>query len=122
GSAIEERGFEEVRRIRSAHSEVPLSIFKAIVREQFYMLQLDQEGALAAIPSMLPADADVRLNGFNLIKDVLAARGEITDDLSKRLERIAQLFGIGDEPSKTGAHLTLASSGSGHRKKSSAAS
>ena len=121
-ASIDERGFEVVRRIRNAQSEVPLSIFKATVREQFYMLQLDQEGALAAIPSMLPADADVRLNGFNLIKDVLAARGEITDDVSKRLERIAQLFGIGDEPSKTGAHLTLASSGSGHRKKSSAAS
>ena len=55
-AAVDERGFEAVRRIRQAHSNVSLSEFKAMVREQFYMLLLDSETALAAIPAMLPAE------------------------------------------------------------------
>ena len=56
-AAVDERGFEVVRRIRRAHGDIPLSAFKALVREQFNMLLLDHEAALAAIPSMLPSDA-----------------------------------------------------------------
>ena len=53
-AAVDERGFEAVRRIRKSLSDVPLASFKATVREQYDMLLLDTEGALAAIPSMLP--------------------------------------------------------------------
>ena len=34
---------------------LPLADFKALVREQFFMLLIDQEAALAAIPALLPA-------------------------------------------------------------------
>ena len=59
-AAVDERGFEAVRRIRQTQSDVPLSAFKATVREQFYMLLIDTEAALAAIPSMLPDDCGYR--------------------------------------------------------------
>ena len=59
-ASVDERGFETVRRLRGAHGDMPLSIFKALVREQFNMLLLDQNAALAAIPSMLPPDAQIR--------------------------------------------------------------
>ena len=75
-AAVDERGFEAVRRIRQTLSDVPLSTFKATVREQFYMLLLDTEGALAAIPSMLPDDAELGSRAFDLICEVLSARGE----------------------------------------------
>jgi hypothetical protein len=45
-AAVDERGFEAVRRIRQSLSDVPLSTFKATVREQYDMLLLDTEGAL----------------------------------------------------------------------------
>src|SRR5262245_43570645 len=35
-AAVDERGFEAVRRIRRAYGDIPLSAFKALVREQFY--------------------------------------------------------------------------------------
>ena len=57
-AAVDERGFEVVRRIRENHSEGTLTAFKAIVREQCDMLLLDTEAALAAIPSMLSATRD----------------------------------------------------------------
>ena len=49
-AAIDERGFELARRIRQAYGETSLSELKALVREQFNMLLIDQEAALAAIP------------------------------------------------------------------------
>ncbi len=38
---------------------------RRLVREQFYMLLIDPEAALAAIPSMLPADAKTRRKAFD---------------------------------------------------------
>jgi hypothetical protein len=93
-AAIDERGFEVVRRIRRANGGMPLSTFKALVREQFYMLLVDSEAALAAIPSMLPTDPDIRIKAFNLIKEVLSARGDVTAADNERLDRLAKLFDV----------------------------
>src|SRR6185437_10096610 len=60
GGSIDERTFELVRRIRSAAdvaTRLTLPQFKALIREQYYMLLIDEPRAIAAIPSMLPASA-----------------------------------------------------------------
>lgn len=90
--AIDERGFEAVRQIRQAHGDLSLSAFKALVREQFNILLIDSDAALAAIRSMLPPDAEARRVAFGLIRTVLSARGEISDEDRKRLDEVAQLF------------------------------
>lgn len=90
--AVDERGFEAVRRIRQAHGDLSLAAFKALVREQFNILLIDSNAALAAIPSMLPPDAETRKVAFGLIRTVLSARGEISGDDRKRLEEVARLF------------------------------
>jgi len=74
-AAVDERGFEALRRIRRSQSDVPLSVFKATVREQFDMLSIDSESAVAAIPAMLPPDAATKQKAFDLICEVLGARG-----------------------------------------------
>jgi hypothetical protein len=86
-----------MRRIRESLSDVPLSTFKAMVREQFYMLLLDTEGALAAIPSMLPDDLEARKTGFGLITQVLSAKGELSTQDESRIQRVAELFGVESE-------------------------
>ena len=96
---VDERGFEAVRRIREAHADMPASEFKALVREQFYILLIDTDAALAAIPSMLPADAKTRRKGFELIKEVMSARGESSPADKERLLRVARLFELPEEPS-----------------------
>ena len=93
-AAIDERGFEALRRIRRAHGDIPLSTFKALVRDQFNMLLLDTDAALAAIPSMLPPDAETRRKAFDLIRDVLRARGELSVEGNKRMDAVARLFGV----------------------------
>jgi hypothetical protein len=93
-AAVDERGFEVLRRIRRAHGDIPLSVFKALVREQFNMLLLDTDAALAAIPSMLPPDAETRRKAFDLIRDVLRARGELSVEDNERMDAVARLFGV----------------------------
>jgi len=97
--AIDERGFEMARRLREAHGEMTLSDFKATVRDQFYMLVIDQDAALKAIPAMLPEDREIRQQAFDLIKQVLAARGSLSADDEGRLAEIARLFGIAETDS-----------------------
>jgi pimeloyl-ACP methyl ester carboxylesterase len=95
--AIDERGFEMARRIRHAHGEISLAEFKMLVREQFNMLLIDQDAALAALPDMLPAEPEVRRNAFNLITQVLSARGDLSDQDRERLDEIERLFGVADK-------------------------
>ena len=93
-NSVDERGFEMLRAIRKAHDDIPLSAFKAIVREQFMLLLLDSEGALAAIPAMLPGESEKRLGGFNLIRQVIGARGKLSTEDIARMARLERLFGI----------------------------
>jgi Protein of unknown function (DUF3141) len=95
--SVDERGFESVRRLRSRYGDMPLSEFKRLVREQFAMLLIDQQAALAALPSLLPPDAQTRSEAFNVVRQVMAACGEISAEDEKRLSEIGRLFGIGEE-------------------------
>jgi hypothetical protein len=94
-NAVDERGFEMVRRIRRSQTgmpQLPLADFKALVREQYLMLLIDPEASVAAIPSMLPADPEIRLGTFDLVKRVLSAPGEIVGEAAERLKQIERFF------------------------------
>ena len=103
--AADERGFEAVRRFRDEQVQMPglpLSEFKALVREQFFMLLLDQEAALSAIPTMLPSDKEARHKAFETLKHALSARGQLDAEDQKRLSRVAAMFQL-DELSQDSA-------------------
>jgi pimeloyl-ACP methyl ester carboxylesterase len=104
-AAIDERGFEVVRRIRENQGEGTLSAFKATVREQFDMLLIDTEAALSAIPSMLPSDSATRQRAFDLICEVLSARGQHSSEDLKRIRRLGGLF---DTDGQLSVHSNLA--------------
>ena len=108
-ASVDERGFEAVRRIRHAYRDIPLPAFKALVREQFYLLLIDTEAALAALPSMLPADADTRRKAYELIKQVMSARGEFSAEDKERMLRVARAFGV-EEASPMVPNLTVVAS------------
>jgi Protein of unknown function (DUF3141) len=95
----DERGLEVLRRIRLADTgpRITLAEFKAMVREQFFMLLLDPEASLAAIPKMLPSKAEARRKGLAAVREVLSASGEVSGEVAKRLQRVTELFGVGDD-------------------------
>jgi hypothetical protein len=97
-AALDERGFEMTRRIRRTYNDIPLSVFKALVREQYLMLLIDPDAALAAIPAMLPAEDETRGKAFDLIKQVMAARGALSPEDIERILHISRLFGIERAP------------------------
>ena len=61
------------------------------------MLLIDGEAALASIPSMLPDDLDTRQKAFDLICQVLAARGETSTRDQERIQRVGGLFGVDNQ-------------------------
>ncbi|RTM15241.1 MAG: DUF3141 domain-containing protein [Bradyrhizobiaceae bacterium] len=93
---VDERSIEALRRVRRDHGGPRLSLaeFKMLVREQFFMLLLDQEGALAAIPKLLPDDVNQRRALVASMREVLSASGEVTGERASRLQRIATLLGV----------------------------
>jgi Protein of unknown function (DUF3141) len=93
---VDERSIEALRRMRQADesARLTLSEFKMLVREQFFMLLLDREAALAAIPKLLPDDMDERRKAFALIEEVLSASAGISGEVAKRLKQVAGLFGL----------------------------
>jgi hypothetical protein len=96
---VDERGAEALRRVRGTESSARLTLaeFKAMVREQFFMLLLDQEASLAAIPKMLPQNIEARRKGLDAIRDVLSASAEVSGEAAMRLRRITELFGLAEE-------------------------
>jgi pimeloyl-ACP methyl ester carboxylesterase len=93
---VDERSIEALRQVRSDHAGARLTLpeFKMLVREQFFMLLLDTEGALAAIPMLLPADGAQKQSAFTAMREVLSASGDIAGERAGRLARIAGLFGV----------------------------
>ncbi|MGD9670606.1 MAG: DUF3141 domain-containing protein [Hyphomicrobiaceae bacterium] len=58
--AADERGFNLLRQVRAdAGKGMTLDAFKAMVREQFFMLMLDERHAIECIPTMLSKDNDL---------------------------------------------------------------
>ena len=58
---VDERGFNLLRRMREeAGRGLTLGEFKQLLREQFFMLLLDERRAVEAIPDMLARDPDSR--------------------------------------------------------------
>jgi len=100
---FDERSLEALRRMRREDeaSRLTLSQFKILVREQFFMLILDQEASLAAIPTMLPQDMELRRAAVAAIRDVLSVAGEISGETATRLKRVAELFGVSEGDPQT---------------------
>ena len=91
---VDERALAALRQLRmnSQGQQLTLAEFKAMVREQFFLLLVDQEAALAAIPRMLPASSDQRREGLAAIVEVLNASGEVSGEVADRLSEIIRSF------------------------------
>ncbi|ANW01165.1 DUF3141 domain-containing protein [Bradyrhizobium icense] len=93
---VDERSLEALRRLRQQDESARMTLaeFKMLVREQFFMLLLDREAALAAIPTLLPENKGERRKAFAAIQEVLSASAEISGEVANRLKQVAGLFGL----------------------------
>ena len=102
GPGVDERAFEVLRQMRAEQGSITLEEFKRLLREQFFGLLLDRDGALAAIPQMLPGDAVARNEALGKIRQVVSAAGEVAGERAERLARIEKLFAAA-EPGTAGS-------------------
>jgi len=92
---VDERGFAALKQIGSEMppaKRVGFVRFKEIVKEQYLILLLDAERAVAALPKLLPDDRQQRQEALGLVRRVLAARGALPEEGSRRLDRIETIF------------------------------
>ncbi len=101
---INERELEAGRKIREMHPQLgQLSIAdrKRLLRDQSYMLQLDHDRALAALPKLLPTPEE-RREAWEMAKTIAMGDGvvdEAQQQTLNRLEKALQLQGIAKQPS-----------------------
>ena len=95
GSGADERSFNTLREIRAENEGMTLQDFKQTVREQYFSLVLDVEAALAAIPNMLPADANKRKRILEAIRRTATAAGSAGGEGAARLKKLEALFAGG---------------------------
>ena len=92
GPGADERAFNTLRQIRAENEGLTLEAFKQILRAQYFSLVLDQAGALAAIPKMLPAGSAERTRMLEGIRRTARAAGAVTGARAERLAQIERLF------------------------------
>jgi pimeloyl-ACP methyl ester carboxylesterase len=93
----DERGLAALRSLRAVEDDQPrltLAEFKALIREQYFMLLIDQKATLDVIPELLPSDLETRRGAYAVLCHVLSARGDLIGEAADRLRRIAQLFSV----------------------------
>jgi hypothetical protein len=92
---VDERGFAALKQISAelpAAKRVGVARFKEIVKEQYLILHLDEERAIAALPKLLPDDRRQCEEALAMVRRVLAARGALPEEGRRRLERIEAIF------------------------------
>ncbi len=97
--SVDERAFEILRRLRGTYgAQKTLDEFKRDLREQYFMLKIDAERAVALIPELLKGHEDLGPKILEDLRRVAGADGVLSEGEQERLARLEQLLGGGPEP------------------------
>ena len=113
GQGVDERGFQMLRKIgkeRRDEERISLDRFREILKEQVFLMELDRERALAALPKLMPTEQS-RRTVVEAARQLLGVHGTAHPDELARLRQIKQLLDLEKE---VPARATEAS-GSTHR-------
>lgn len=101
----DERGFNLLRRMRDeAGRGLGLAEFKRMLREQFFMLHLDERRAVEAIPAMLAKDPELArrmASNLNRMLDVTGVRSDVAKARLAEVEKLFQSDDLGEAPEST---------------------
>jgi pimeloyl-ACP methyl ester carboxylesterase len=96
--SVDARSFEVLRRILKEYPNITLAHYKAVVRQQWAMLTIDERAALEALPKLLPTDAAKRRAMFEKIREIRTAAGELEGEAKRRFEEVRRLFDLEARP------------------------
>ncbi|HZX41303.1 MAG TPA: DUF3141 domain-containing protein, partial [Myxococcaceae bacterium] len=92
---IDERGFAMLTSLRAeapAEERRSLTELKQLLKEQFFLVRLDEERALESLPTLLPPDPEKRRHGLAIVQRMLGAEDALSPEGVRRLQRIQALF------------------------------
>lgn len=95
GNAVDEREFTQLLRLRQQSNIFPpmsYDEFKNMVRQQYMMLVLDEDRAIAAIPNLLDRCDGAEKQAMEVIRHIVSASGTPTFEEERRLRRLADVF------------------------------
>jgi hypothetical protein len=99
--AVDERAFNLIRRMRhETGGDFTLSEFKKLLREQFFMLTLDEQRAVEAIPGMLAKDRNLASELADKLLKIISVVGVQREESRRRLTKIEGLFEDTRKPSE----------------------
>lgn len=94
--SIDERAFAALLGVRDhgkANSRPSLVELKDMLRDQFMIVRMDEERAIAALPALLPPSGDAaRQAAADVIHQIVTSRGELPAEMARRLARVESLF------------------------------
>ena len=92
-NAADERAFEMLRRIRAEHgAQKSLAEFKQDLREQYYMLRLDESRAVELIPELLKGHENEGPRLLEFVRQIATAGGPLNEEGQRRLAQVEKLF------------------------------
>ncbi|MGO9018526.1 MAG: DUF3141 domain-containing protein [Syntrophobacteraceae bacterium] len=98
---VDERPFRLIQQfIREAPTDrrPTLAQLKQAFRRQMFILLLDEERAVNALPKLLP-EIDQRHRAFELVRQIATARaGKLNDSQEKRFRRLEEILGVTARP------------------------
>jgi pimeloyl-ACP methyl ester carboxylesterase len=103
---VDSRGFHMMQRVREEYEHyfggegLNAAVRRQLFRDQYFMLLVDEERALAALPKLVPQTAE-REAALEMVRRVLTAKGELAPARKQRLARLEALLmnGAGASPS-----------------------
>ncbi|MBX9749015.1 MAG: DUF3141 domain-containing protein [Roseococcus sp.] len=87
---------ETLRAAQPREARLTLPAFRALVRDQAQLLRMDEAGAIAALPALLPEDAAARGKAFAALREVVLAQGALSPAGEARLAELAAIFGVAE--------------------------
>ena len=92
-ATFDERAFAVLKAIREENrSDITITEFKQAFREQYFMLLIDEEAAVAAIPDVIGRESEMAQKLLPLLRRVASARGPLSPERETRFARIAALM------------------------------
>ena len=91
---VDVRGFRMAERVRDEHltgGRLSGPQRRELFKDQFFMLLLDEDGALASLPQLLHTD-DERQAALEAVTRVLSAKGELSPERRARLSRMRAIL------------------------------
>ncbi len=95
GHAVDEREYKMLLRLRTESDLFPAMShdeYKALAKQQYMMLLLDEDRAISAIPHLLDRANGVEKQALDVIRHVIAASGTPSAEEERRLTRLSALF------------------------------